>query len=265
MKYALIAGTGDLPPLLANRLVAQGHEPVMCEMEGFPAIAPIGVDLRRFRLETLGSLLASLQAEGVTHLCLAGAVQRPVVDPSRIDAATAPLMSELIAALKSGDDGTLRAIIKIIENQGFEVIGAHQIAPDLLPPAGTLCGEPAPLPHADLNAAKMALAEMARDDQGQALLVKNGAILAREDARGTDALLADFAIAKGRGATLFKAPKPGQELRADMPVIGPQTVRAAARAGLRGIAIELGGVMVLEREKVQKILQEHDMFLKVIS
>lgn len=300
MTLALIAGQGGLPPHLLRSLLARGEVPVICEMEQYPS--SITEDLPRvtFRLETLGTFLAMLGEVGITQICMAGAMRRPPIDPGKIDAATAPLIGPLQEALAKGDDGTLRAFIDLFETRGIKVIGASDIAPDLLPEAGVLTK--APLPDGvedDLRAAQLALQEMARADLGQAVLVKSGRVLAREDDRGTDALLDDHcpdiptpgfpdgweevvglalstigALFSDRqadgapdypaeGAILYKAPKPGQELRVDMPVIGPQTAMKAAEAGLSAIVIEAGGVMVMNLPGVLEILDAHGVALWV--
>lgn len=299
---ALVAGTGDLPPLLMARLTAQGVAPVVCEMSGFKS--SIEGDHHRipFRIETLGSFLATLKATGVTRVCMAGAMQRPAVEPTAIDAATMPLVPRLMAAMAKGDDGTLREVIALFEEQGFEVVGASDLAPELLPDAGCHTKTQPDDTIADIAAARAALVDMGQADLGQAVLVRGGVVIAREDIRGTDAMLGDFCApiprydgsgdpltaamdavgdligsaadwlsgddgAKtpsfGAGAILYKAPKPEQELRVDMPVIGPRTAIKAAEAGLRGIVIEQGGVMVLDLPQVVAILDAQGMFLQV--
>jgi DUF1009 family protein len=287
---ALIAGEGGVPPHLVRVLLARGEVPLLCEVEQFPS--QVAGDLPRlgFRLETFGSLLESLRARGVTRLCMAGAMRRPEVEPARIDAATAPLVPRLMAAMAKGDDGTLREIVAIIEEAGIAVVGAAEIAPDLLPEAGVLAGALHPEVRAAMPEAEAALAEMARADSGQAVVLRGGRVIAREDARGTDAMLADLvegaewtldpfdladralgtaadwlsgADAQDAPAFLYKAPKPGQEMRVDMPVIGPDTVARAAAAGLAGIVIAAGGVMVLDRAAVIGAVARAGMFLWV--
>jgi len=293
---ALVAGQGGLPPHLARVLADRGAMPLICEMEQFPS--EVGPDFPRltFRLETLGRFLETLVDRGVTLVCLAGAVRRPEVDPARIDPSTAPLVPRLTAAMALGDDGALREIIAIIEEHGLAVVGAHQIDPDLLPSGGLLCGSLPGGLEADAAAARTALAQMGRADAGQAVVVAGGQVIAREDDRGTAAMLADLATgtpmppqdpdawdtlatpftsvadwftgqqaprSDPAGGVLFKAAKPGQELRADMPLIGPDTAVQAVRAGLVGIQLQAGGVMVLDRPRVIATLAEAGLFLRV--
>ena len=298
MTVALIAGTGGLPPHLAGSLMVQGRVPVICEMRGFPSDVKGEFARIPFRIETLGTLLQTLTSLGVSEVCMAGAVSRPDVDPSAIDGATAPLVPRLMGAMAKGDDGTLREIVAIFEEAGFAVLGAHQIAPELLPIAGMHTDVAAPDLTSDLAAAQAALADMGRADMGQAMLLREGAVIAREDARGTAAMLQDFSDplrdtsgsstdlfgvaealvggvahwlsgteddnrAPGAGAVLYKAPKPNQIMQADMPLIGPETAMQAAEAGLAGIVIPAGKVIVLDLPQVVAILNAQRMFLWV--
>lgn len=257
---ALIAGTGSLPRLLAERLVAKGDTPIICAMAGFAPDVPVQLPRLDFRIETLGSLLATLTLRGVTRLCLAGAVRRPVVDPAAIDAQTAPLIPDLAAAMAKGDDGALRGIINVLESRGFTIVGAADIAPDLLPLAGVLTRmQPDEAHHAMALLGQSRIAEMGRGDIGQACIVADAAVVASETAAGTDAMIAD--LGPCQGAVLFKAPKPGQELRADMPVIGIDTARQAVANGYAGLVVEADGVMVLDLPQVIETLDNAGLFL----
>lgn len=260
-RTALIAGAGALPPILFGALEAQGEAPVVCELHGQPTDLRGEMPRLNLRLETLGTFIAELRGLGVSRICMAGAITRPAIDLNAIDAATLPLVPRLTAALARGDDGALRIIIEIFEEAGFDVIGAHEVAPELLPPVGVLTGALPKNIGADLAAAEAALDEMGLADLGQAVVARHGVVVAREDATGTDALLAGLEDAAG--GILFKAPKPGQELRVDMPVIGAQTARAAAHAGLSGIVVAAGQVMVPDRLAMQTELEKSGLFLWV--
>lgn len=271
---ALIAGTGDLPAALVARLPVP---PLLCAMEGFRPSLTSDVT---FRIEHLGSFLSDLRARGVTEVCMAGAVRRPPIDPTAVDEATKPLVSRIMAAIAQGDDGALRAIIAIFEEAGLAVRAAHEIAPDLLPEAGLLSRTPVTLTaRQDAVTAERTIAEMGRADIGQACVVRDGVVLARERQAGTDAMLARFALPgealtdpEGgsespadhlRDAILFKAPKPEQDRRADLPVIGLQTATGAIAAGLAGVVIEHDGVMVLDQTAVLSALDAAGLFLWV--
>ncbi|PYE86210.1 LpxI family protein [Pseudoroseicyclus aestuarii] len=245
-RQALFAFAGGLPAALAQRLEA----PLICEMEGMPTEIPDGYERLSYRVETLGTLLQDLKARGVAEVVFAGGLSRPAIDPSRIDAATMPLVPRLMGALGQGDDATLRAVIAVFEGEGFAVRAPHEVAPALLPPEGVLGAVPLPK-GADPDAKRGAaiLAAMGAADVGQACVVRGGLCLAVEALPGTDWML-DHLGDLAAGGMLCKGPKPGQDRRVDLPVIGPGTVARAAAAGLTSIVIEAGGVMVLEREAV---------------
>ena len=262
---ALIAGTGALPGLLADALVARGDPPLFCEMAGFAPDVRAELPRLWFRIETLGTLLQDLKSRGVTRICMAGAVHRPLIDPAAIDPLTAPLVPRLTAAMAKGDDGTLRGVIAVLEENGFEIVGAAQICPQLLPPVGVMTRAKPSVVH--VHDALIGLAEIAamgRSDTGQACVVAAGQVRDREDRSGTDALLArvrSSAPAGDLAAVLVKAPKPGQDRRVDLPVIGPDTARSAL--GLAGIIIQAHGVMVIDLPQVIEILDDQAMFLWV--
>lgn len=260
---ALFAGSGALPGVLIDRLRRSGDAPLVCEMAGHRADVPADVTPLRFRIETLATVLGDLRDRGVTRICLAGAVRRPEIDPAAIDAATEPMMAQLRDAMGLGDDGTLRALMSLIEAAGFAIVAAQDIAPDLLPPAGVPT-RAAPGPDASRDAAlgEATVAAMGRADAGQACVVRDRIVVAREGADGTDALLAGL-TPDHPGGLLFKAPKPGQDRRADLPVIGPATAIAVAGAGLSGLVIQAGGVMVIDLPKVVEILDVAGRFLWV--
>ncbi|NSY38220.1 LpxI family protein [Leisingera sp. ANG59] len=255
---AVIAGTGMLPAEVAAH--APGR-PLICAMAG---AEPDMVDPEiTFRFEQLGSFLERLKAAEVTEICLAGAVRRPHIDPSAIDAATMPLVPVLQAALAAGDDGALRAIIGIFEQAGFAVRAAHEVAPDLLMAAGVPTKvQPGELDKADAERGAEIVAAMSEADIGQSCAVRKQQAIAVENLFGTDWMLnALQQRPDGHGGLLFKAPKPGQDRRADLPAIGVETVEAAAQAGLSGIVLEAGGVIVLDQDAVIAACDRLGLFL----
>ena len=262
---AIIAGEGALPKILYRHLSALGHPPLIVELDGFPAEIPNAPKIH-FRIEHLGSLLADLRARGITDLCLAGHVQLPPIDPDQIDSLTAPFVATIANAIQAGDDGALRAIMTIFEGAGFTLKAADEILPDLLPDAGVPSqADPHNVHEKDACRAEQIVAALGAADVGQGCVVAAGQALAIEGFGGTDWMLASLADGRRpagpKGGVFFKAPKPGQDRRVDLPVIGPQTVAAVAAARLDGIVIQAGGVMVLEAEKTVKACDAHGLFL----
>ncbi|MCO4848938.1 MAG: UDP-2,3-diacylglucosamine diphosphatase LpxI [Yoonia sp.] len=238
---ALVAGTGALPPAIISAF----PDALVCALDGFTPDIPVALS---FRLEHLGSFLAKLTDRGVTQVCFAGAVQRPSVDPAQIDAATLPLVPVIKAAMSKGDDGALRAIMQLFEAHGLQMVAAHDLVPELLPVAGVLTSAK---PDADMMAeavlGERVVAKLGNLDRGQACVIQGAKLLAEEGPGGTDAMLGSV---RAQGGILYKAPKPNQDRRADLPVIGIGTAHAVIAAGLDGIVVTAGGVMVLDRDAV---------------
>lgn len=267
-KTAIIAGQGALPGLLVQALDRQGTPFRVAEMDGFPASVP-GFEPLRFRIERLVPLMDRLADEGVTRVTFAGAVRRPRLEPEVFDARTAALVPRLLAALQTGDDGALRFVIGLFEEFGFQVVGADEIAPDLVPGPGLLAGAPSDADERDAARAAAIVAGLGALDLGQGAVVAQGLCLAVESLPGTDAMLDFVALhakrllpdPKGAKGLLYKAPKPGQDRRIDLPALGPDTVRAAARAGLGGIAWAAGSVLLLERPAMVAEAEAAGLFL----
>jgi len=259
-KLAILAGSGALPVALA--LAAPK---AICIT--FAGVSHALSQSHEHQFEKLGSLFADLKTMGVTKVVFGGSMSRPPLDPAQFDPVMLGLAPRLVAAMQGGDDALLRLVVQIFEEQGFDVLGAHEIAPDLTVPEGLLCG-PAPS-DAALNDAERAadiLSALAPVDVGQGCVVAGGLCLGIETIQGTDALL-DFvaqtpkSLRRGAKGVFVKAPKRGQDLRVDMPAIGSETVRNAAAAGVEGIVLQTGGVLVLDREKTLQVAETAGVFI----
>ena len=293
---ALITGRGGLPAAVVNSVSLR---PLICVLDGHTpkSLTP---DIS-FRIENLGTLISTLRNAGITELCFCGAVDRPKIDLSKVDEATSPFLSILAGAVARGEDSSLRAIIGIFEKSGFKVRGAHELAPDLLPPLGVLTITPLPQQaHSDVKLALTAITTNTKLDLGQSCIIRDGSVLAVEDTRGTDAMLEDVKISveptsaephdpffgmmdiaggclenaadwlSGQveekniiGGMLFKTPKVNQDFRIDLPTIGPDTVEKAIEARLGGIVISHGDVLVLDKNSVIEKLNDAGMYLWV--
>ncbi len=253
MTLALIVGRGDLPALVAASVA---DAPLICGYEGV-ALRGLEADLT-YRLETLGTLLLELGTRGITEVCFAGGLDRPALDPSKLDAETAPLVPMFMQALQAGDDGALRVVMELFEKTGFTVRGAHEIAPDLLAKGGVYGAEwPNAQMRDDAAVAAAHILEMSPQDKGQACIVSQGKVAAMEDARGTDVMMAG--LARFKEGILFKGPKDGQIRKIDLPTIGPETFEAAHRIGLKGVVVDAGDVLVLHPEKCAALADEYKL------
>ena len=260
-RIAIIAGTGALP------LAVKSARPEALVFA--PAGLEVGLPAEPFHFERLVPFLNALVDQGVTQVVLAGAMQRPRFDPSLFDPATAQLVPRLLAALQGGDDATLREVVAIIEEAGLAVTAAHVVAQELVPGAGILTTEqPSEADRKDAARAASIVAALGAVDVGQGAVVAQGLCLAVESLPGTDAML-DWVAAtaaplrdpRGARGVYYKAPKPGQDTRVDLPALGPETVRKAAAAGLAGIVWQAGGVMLLDRAAMLEAAEAAGLFL----
>lgn len=248
-KLGIIAGAGALPGVLVSSCERSGRPHYVLGLSGFAddAALPRAAD-SWVRLGEVGKAVASLKKAGVHEIVMAGAVRRPDFSQLKPDLKGIAFLAR-IAGRALGDDGLLRAIITEIEGEGFRVVGVDEIAADLLAPEGTL-GRITP-ESADLAGIQLGVAEakaLGKADLGQSVVVRDGRVIDVEDESGTDALIKR--CAEQPGCILIKTKKPQQDRRADLPVIGEATVRNAKAAGFRGIAVEAGQVLLVDRAAI---------------
>lgn len=248
----IIAGGGPLPGRVAAAASAAGRPVFVAALEGYAEPAVIGgFPHAMCRLGAAGRIMAALRAHGCTDLVLAGPVQRPSLLDLRPDAEGARLLARIGRAAFAGDDGFLAAIVRVLGEEGFRVLGAHEVLREALGPRGLLTkAAPDAAAMADIARGVAVLRALGAADVGQACVVQQGIVLAVEAVEGTDAMLARAGgLARpGPGGVLVKLVKPGQDRRADLPTIGPDTIRHAGEAGVQGVAFEANGTILLDRE-----------------
>jgi DUF1009 family protein len=268
----VVAGAGDLPRLIAEKCRAAGEPYLVCAFAGAEpgwiadhphVVAPF---------EKPGRVFSALRRAGADRVVFAGGLARPRLRPMAFDLTAARLAARILPLLRRGDDALLRGLAGLVEAEGFRLVGAHDILGPLLMPAGDLTRRrPTAAEIADVDRAAAIVAALGPFDMTQGAVVERGLCLGVETLQGTDALLDYVGRTPGRlrsgggGGSLFKGPKPGQDRRADLPTIGPETVRRAAAAGLAGVAAEAGGALVMgldatraEADRLGLFLRGHD-------
>ncbi len=252
----LIAAGGVMPFAVADSLIARGISPVVFALKG--ACDPRAVE--RFRhhwisVGQIGRAVRLFRSENCRDLVFIGTLVRPALSEIRLDWGTLRVLARLWAAFRGGDDHLLSGIGRILEQDGFRMVGIKDVAPDLLVPEGCLTRTaPDENVAADIARGRDVLRALSPFDIGQAAIVIDGHVVAVEDIEGTDGLLARVALLRQQGrirakvprGVLVKAPKSGQDLRFDLPTIGPRTVEGAVKAGLAGIAVVAGNTIVVD-------------------
>lgn len=272
---ALICGGGSFPFVVAQSAIRAGRRVVLFAIRGFAD----PVEVAKFEHEwlalgALGSAMAKIRRHGCRQIVIVGIVMRPDIRRIHLDWTTIRLIPRILHAFRGGDDHLLSNLASFMEEQGFELLGAHQVAPDILVPSGTL-GRIAPKP-ADLDDARLGLKlvrALGPFDVGQGVVVAKRHVQAVEAAEGTDWMLQRCRELRDSGRSklpprtgvFVKAPKPGQDRRIDLPSIGIRTVELAAEAGLAGIAVEAGGVIALEVEAMIREADARGLFLIGLS
>jgi DUF1009 family protein len=268
---ALICGGGSLPLAVADFVSARGRQVLLFPLRGVARPEDYAQRPHTWiRLAKFGVFARAARAAGCHELVLIGSLVRPAFWQIRFDLTTLKLLPRIAAAYRGGDDHLLSSGARLIEEQGFRVLGAHEVAPEILVPEG-------PLGHVQVGECDRADIALGLDylhatgpfDVGQAVVVAGRHVLAVEAAEGTDQMLERIAAlrASGRirastvGGVLVKAPKRGQDRRFDLPSIGPQTVEGIVRAGLAGIAVAAGETIVAEPERLVQAADRANVFV----
>ena len=246
-----IAGGGPLPARVAATAQSTGRPVHVVALEGYAdtsLLTPYAYTPAR--LGSVGHILQTLRSQCCRDIVLVGPVRRPSLLHLRPDAEGARLLARIGRAAFTGDDGFLAAIVRVLGEEGFHVLGAHEILTEALAPAGLLSqAAPDSADEADIARGVAVARALGSVEVGQGWIVQQGIVLGVEAIEGTDAMLARAAELRrpGPGGVLVKLVKPGQDRRADLPTLGPRTIDAAAGAGLRGIAFEAGGTLFTDR------------------
>ncbi|MBM3505523.1 MAG: LpxI family protein [Alphaproteobacteria bacterium] len=249
-KLGILAGTGALPRRLVEACQADRREVFVITFEGenenrdLPAVPGT-----RLPLGAVGRVLEALRQAGCREVVLAGAFRRPAWSALKPDWRGARLLPKVMAA--GGDDAVLKVIAKEMESEGFRVIGADEVQPQLLAPVAAIAGRAAtPAERSDIALGRAVLRALSPFDVGQAVVVEAGRVLGIEGPEGTDALIDRARNLKTAGpgtGVLVKMRKRGQDQRLDRPTVGPTTVESVAGAGFAGIAVEAGETLLVDQ------------------
>ena len=268
---ALICGGGSLPLAVADSVAARGRQVLLFPLHG--AADPhdfAGRPHHWLYLGQFGKFARIARAAGCHDLVFIGSLVRPSLWNIRPDFQTLMALPGVIRAFRGGDDHLLTSVGKLIEERGFRLCGAHEVAPDILAPAGALTRtQPSASARTDIVLGFDYLHAAGPFDVGQAVVVSGRHVLAVEAVEGTDQMLERVAELRRNGrlqatagnGVLVKAPKPDQDKRFDLPTIGPQTVERVAAAGLAGIAVVSGATVIAEPERLVEVADRAGIFV----
>jgi UDP-2,3-diacylglucosamine hydrolase len=268
---AVICGGGSLPFAVADAVARRGRGVVLFAIQGWADEERITAYRHHWTsFGQFGWFCRVARAEGCREVVLIGSLVRPAIWQIRPDFKTIRLLPRIFRIFRGGDDYLLSGIASIFEEHGFRLIGAHEIAPEILMPEGPLGrGRPNSRDDADIARGLALLNATSPFDIGQAVVIADGRVLAIEAAEGTDHMLTRVAQLRQSGqiegasdrGVLVKAAKRGQDPRIDLPSIGPQTIEGAKRAGLAGIAVTAGSTVVAEPARIGSAADREKLFV----
>ncbi len=267
-KLGILAGGGALPERIAASCAERAVAFHIIRINGSAGSLLETLPGDDCGIGEIGKILRLLKAEQCDAVVFAGTVKRPNFAALKVDWRGAALMPKIIAAAATGDGALLGVLVDTVEAEGFLVIGADEAVQGLEAPAGALgAHHPDENDFRDMRKAAAVINALGPFDVGQAAIVANGFVIAIEAAEGTDGMLRRCAELPGdvkggaHAGILLKRPKPGQELRVDLPVIGPETICKAEKAGLRGVAVEAGFALIIDRDEVIKCADATRLFV----
>jgi UDP-2,3-diacylglucosamine hydrolase len=268
---AMLCGGGSLPLTVADKVASSGRPVLLFPLRG----AAEGLAVERYphhwvHIGQIGKFLRLARAAGCRDVVFIGSLVRPSLWHVHPDLKGLSVLPRVFAAYRGGDNHLLSGMGKLLEDEGLRLVGAHEVAPDILIPQGTFGrAQPSELDRGDIALGLEYLRAAGKFDIGQAVVVAGRHILAVEAVEGTDAMLARVAEMRANGrlrarpgtGTLVKAPKPAQDRRFDLPSIGPQTVEGVVRAGLAGIAVLAGSTIVAEPARLVELADRTAIFV----
>ena len=267
-NLGIIAGSGLLPSEIADLHLKQGGNVYIAALEGETDILHITkYQYKQFPIGSVGALLEYFRESNVKEIIIIGGITRPDLKSVKVDKAGSLLIAKILKEKFLGDDNILKIISDFIESKGFKVI-----SPKTLLELGTyekLYASnklPSKQDQIDIELGSQVIKSLSNLDIGQSVIVADGYVLGIEAAEGTDALIRRCELLRKteRGGVLVKMAKLTQDMRLDLPTIGPDTIFYLAKHGYNGLAIQKSGVIIVKPAETIALLNEHDLFISYI-
>ena len=262
-KLAIIAGGGELPWLLREACQNLGRDFLFLALNGEAEQNRLPEPDAWLKIGSWGKNLDFLHRNEIEELVFAGSVRRPNLKNLKPDSRGAGFLARLgIAWL--GDNSILSSVLKELEQEGFRVISPKSLLDNFLAREGNYGRTgPSEFDWKDIHRGIDVIRTIGTQDIGQAVVIQQGIVLAVEAVEGTNEMIRRCRKLgeQGSGGVLVKFPKPGQDRRIDLPTIGVETVEAANEAGLAGIAVEVGGALVIGSDETTRVADEAGMFV----
>lgn len=263
----IIAGTGDLPEEIARSYNIAGGNCYIASI--IPNRTFKGLTYQNFPIGSANAILKYFKENSVKNIIIIGGIKRPELKSLKVDLGGSVLITKILKQKMLGDDNVLRVIADYIESKGFKVISPYEIT-EVLTVGNKIVSsaryKPSKQDCIDIEIGKKVINSLGHMDVGQSVIVSDGYVLGIEAAEGTDNLIKRCASLRksNKGGVLVKMSKSGQDMRLDIPAIGSDTIKMLAKHNFRGVAIEDSGVIIVKPDKVDKIIKNTKLFLKII-
>ncbi len=263
-KLGMIAGGGMMPVEIIKHCKAAGREIFVIGLESFASEEQLSDAPHIFaKIAEAGKMVKAFKQHNVYEIVLAGGIKRPSFKELIPDWLGLKIIAKL-AIKKMSDDSMFRAVIDEIEKHDFKVVGIEEVVPEMLFSEG-IYGKVKPSNDDmdDIQRGITVAKALGAVDVGQAVVVQEGMVLAVEAVEGTDMMLSRASILKkeGKAPVMVKVLKPGQDMRVDLPAIGLQTIEQLKKYGIKGIAVESGGILLIERDAVIEMADREGIFI----
>ncbi len=262
-RIGLIAGNGQFPILFAKSARAQGKKVVAIAVreETDPDLENYAHKTYWIGVGQLNEFFQILRNEKLKKVVMAGQIK-----PTHIFEKDISMDDDLKRFLKrvkdKRADSLLGEIAKILKRMGIRLLDSSTFLKSYFVSRGTLTSfEPSASQWQDINFGKNIAKRIAGLDIGQTIVVKDKAILAIEAIEGTDEAIKRGGALAGSGAVVVKVGKPRQDMRFDIPLVGPKTMDSLVSASCSVLAMEAGKTLFLEKERCLKVAQEHNTCL----
>ena len=259
----IVAAAGDLPPLLAECLLAKGIPPVVVALKGIADKPfPASLVVHTIRLGAVGKILQVLQDNNCREFIFSGRLSRPSLADLRPDATALQIAGK---ALMASDNTAMEILTDLFRRHGLHLGDLPSLVPELFAGAGSMTGDqPNKNQQAAIALGLGLLKKMGDSDIGQAIVVQEKRVLAVEAAEGTDGMLGRVKPLINPSLTppvLVKIPKSAQNRNLDPPVVGKATIEAAAAAGITCVAVAAGEVIIAGMDATIAAAKQHRLCL----
>jgi UDP-2,3-diacylglucosamine hydrolase len=260
----IIAGIGDLPDEVASIYTSNGGQCFIASINKDRSYSEI--PHKSFTVGCVGAVIEYFKENNVENIVMIGSVDRPDMKSLKVDKGGVVLLANVLKQKVLGDDNILNAVTHHLEKEGFKVISPMEILLLNKQSLVITSKKPSSQDKKDIALGVEILSRLGELDVGQSVIVCDGYTLGVEAAEGTDNLIrrCDVLRKKDTGGVLIKISKSGQDMRLDIPVVGPETIFFLAKHGFSGLAIQQSGVIIIKPKETKELLDENNMFLHYV-